>query len=125
MIFQEKKTEKGYNYICQDVFGEVEIDSPEKLDGDTLDGMIRVLLKNKATSKTITGEVKTEKGIVEYKFVKTDIWSDDDEKDICENTPTLIKKQEKESTQTSRLLIRIWNWLPRFVGAFREAWKKM
>ena len=124
MIFQERKKEKGYNYICQDVFGEVEIDSPEKLESDTLDAMISLLLKNKATSKTVTGEVKSEKGIVEYKFVKADMWSDDDEKNICENTHASTRKPAREYTAIGLSIKRAMSWLQRFVGAFREAWKR-
>lgn len=124
MVFLEKKKENGFGYRVEDVFGVIEIHSVNRLNNELLDDIVMVLLNGKANAKEIKGEVKTEKGLISYKFIKTQVWSDDDEKEQCENTPTSTKKPAKEYIVANLLKIRTINWLWKFAGAFKEALKK-
>lgn len=125
MIFQERKKEAGYTYDVEDVFGTIHIESTTKLDGDTLDEMVMVLLKQNLPAQTVTGEVKHKSGTVAYTYVKRPLWEEDEEeKKPCENIPTSTKKQESASTATPHFTVPIWSWCKRFVVAFREAWRK-
>lgn len=122
MIFIEKKLETGYQYICEEVFGIVEIDSTQKIKGSILDDLIVLLLKRKETAQTITGTVKIdEKNIISYKFKREAQWKEEEK---CENISILINKQENEFTQMFRSIRRALYWPKRFVVAFLEAWKR-
>jgi hypothetical protein len=139
MIFLEKKTKKGYTYKVEDVFGEIEIVSTtrlvkkikdedtgeEKEDGSLLDDMVLLLLRENLSAEIVTGEVVHDEGKVSYTFKRAPLWSEDDEEDeLCEDTPTSTKKPAKEFILISQLIKRVLNWPKRFVEAFREAWKK-
>lgn len=138
MIFQEKKTDTGYTYKVEDVFGEIEIVSStrlvkkikdketgeEKDDGSLLDDMVLLLLRKNLNAEIVTGEVIHDEGKVQYTFKRTPQWSEDDEEESCEDTHTSTKKPEKEYTPTNHLIKRTWNWFKKFVVAFQEAWKK-
>ncbi len=125
MIFQEKKIENGYIYEVEDVFGNISIESDTKIKGDILDDMVVLLLKKNLSAEIINGEIKHKDGVVKYTFKRAPIWSEDEEeKNQCENSPTSIKKQEKEFIQTIKSKILIWSWFKKFAVAFREAWKK-
>lgn len=124
MIFQERKKEAGYTYDVEDVFGTIHIESTTKLDGDTLDEMVMVLLKQNLPAQTVTGEVKHKSGTVAYTYVKRPLWEDDDEQKPCESTPTSTKKPESVSIRTRLLRIPALSWCARFAEAFREAWRK-
>lgn len=126
MIFQEKKTDDGYAYRCEEVFGIVELKTESKLDGDILDRLVSFLLKQNLTAKETWGDITTELGEVSYRFVKADLWSDDDEP--CENISTSTNGQENESPRPypwsfPKKIESIWKWCKRFAEAFREAWK--
>jgi hypothetical protein len=122
MIFQEKKTTEGYVYNVEDIFGTVSIDSDVKLDGDTLDGIVMVLLRQNISAEEILGEVKHNGGVVRYRFKKRPLWEDEK---ICKNTPTSTSKQESVPIHTHRSILgRIIRLVQRFAEAFREAWKK-
>ena len=121
MIFKEIKTEQGYTYDTEDIFGTVHIESVEKLNGELLDDMVLLLLKQNISAETVTGEVKYEKGIVKYTFKKTPTWSEDEE---CEDIPTSTKKQAEGFTQILYCPIKIYSWLKKFVEVFREVWRK-
>lgn len=124
MIFQERKIETGYSYDVEDVFGTVHLESDVKLDGEKLDGVVVLLLRQNIRAEEIRGEVKFESGKIIYIFKRAPTWTDDDEDDICENTPTSTSEQVKGSTWTANPAIRTLSLLQRFVEAFREAWKK-
>jgi len=122
MLFLEKKLKKGFQYYTEDVFGTVEIKSDNELGPDILDGIIGLLLNQSASAKTIEGEVKVDKSVIKYKFIKAPSWGDEEK--TCDDTHISIPKQEKGFTRILRLLILKLSWFSRFVGAFREAWKK-
>ena len=126
MIFQEKKTETGYNYKVEDVFGTVVIDSEAKMTGELLDDVVLLLLKQNIRAETIDGEVKHEDGIIKYNFTKAPMWSEDDEEDICKtkDTYTSTKKQESVYVRILKPMTQTLDWLRRFVVAFQEAYKK-
>lgn len=134
MRYLEHKTDEGYRYENEDVFGKITIESTEKLDGLILDNMVGLILRENTGAKLIEGTVKHSKGIVKYTFEKIPAWEDDDEEkpkeedkqkeEPCENLPTSTKEPEKEYTQTKSSPIRILSWCRRFAEAFREAWKK-
>lgn len=130
MIFQERKTETGFHYKVEDVFGTVDIESDAKLTPDLLDDMVVLLLGQNLSAKEVSGTVKHDGGTVAYKFVKADMWSEPEEETPCENTPTSTKEQASESPLLYLLnfpkrIENTWSWCKRFVGAFREAWKNM
>lgn len=122
MVFQEKKTEQGYEYTVEDVFGKIEIASSQQLTGEILDDMVVLLLRKNLNAEVVTGEVKHKGGVVTYKFHRASTWSEDDE-EPCENTPTSTEKQESGSTATNRWRVPILSWCRRFAVAFREAWR--
>jgi hypothetical protein len=125
MVFQEIKKEIGYLYKVEDVFGTIEIESDLKLDGSTLDDIVVLLIGKNLKAQVITGEVKHSAGVVKYKFEKAPVWSDDDEKkETCTNILTSTKKQESVYIPIRSYLSAVLSWLQRFMGAFREAWKK-
>lgn len=124
MTFIEKKKENGYDYYCEDVFGKVEIDSPEKLKGEMLDEIVSVLLKVKSPAKEVTGQYQIESGLLKYKLTKAPAWSEDEEKEPCENTLTSRKEAGKEFIRIKNYADAIISWFQRFAEAFREAWKK-
>lgn len=126
MIFQERTTKTGYTYDVEDVFGTIHIESTSKLDGDTLDDMVVVLLKQNLPAQTVTGEVKHKHGTVTYTYVKRPQWEEDEEekKKPCENTPTSTKQPERESILTCLSKAPALIWFRRFAEAFREAWRK-
>ncbi len=121
MIFQERKTDTGYTYDLEDVFGTLHIVSTSKVSADLLDSMVVLLLRQNLTAGTVEGEVKHKDGTVQYIFKKAPLWEDDDENEPCEDTPTSTEKQESASTQTRPLKTPGSSWWSRFAGAFREA----
>jgi hypothetical protein len=125
MIFQERKQPNDeFSYDVEDVFGTVHIESSVKLTGDILDGIVMVLLKQNISAEEIRGEVKHDKGVVQYVFKKRPMWEDEDEeKQPCKDTHTSTQKPESASTRTRLLRIPILSWCGRFAEAFREAWK--
>lgn len=123
MIFAERKTEAGYNYVVDDAFGTISIDSTTKLDGDTLDSMV-MLLMHQGGGKVLTGTVRHDDGVVAYTYTKRDQWADDDMMELCKDTPTKTKKQARPSTVIDRYVTPIYSWCNRFVAAFREAWRR-
>jgi len=92
MIFQERKQPNdAYSYDVEDVFGTVHIESSVKLTGDILDGIVMVLLKQNISAEEIRGEVKHNKGVVQYVFKKRPMWEDEDEaKQPCNDTNNQI-----------------------------------
>lgn len=121
MIFLEKKTDQGFNYEVQDVFGKMSIDSTIKLAGDLLDDLVVLIMKQGPGAETVNGEVKHDKGVVSYTFKRAPKWEDDDEP--CENSPTSTKEPANVFTAIVRWMRNVWSWYKRFVVAFREAWR--
>ncbi len=134
MIFQEKKITDGYEYKVEEIFGTIVINSDIKLDGDTLDRMVSLLLTNGSKAQVVSGEVKHDKGTVSFTFTKEDAWSDvspEEEKDwddnqdtTCENTPTSTKEMESAFTRIRHSISRIWSKLRRSVIAIRDVWEQ-
>lgn len=129
MIFQEKKVEEGFEYKVEDVFGVIELKSPEKLEGETLDSIVVILLKGPNAGR-VEGEVATPFGPLSYVFTRAPQWEDDDELEQpnetppCEDTPTSTPEAGSESTATSPETSRTSNWLRRFVEALLAEWRK-
>jgi hypothetical protein len=58
MIFQERKTETGYTYTVEDVFGTIEITSArQKITSELLDSIVSGILQANTTVGAITPEV--------------------------------------------------------------------
>jgi len=132
MIFKEQKIElegemgmvPGYSYDVDDVFGEMHIESTEKIEPDILDEIVVVLLRQNIAAQTVRGTIKHKDGVIAYSFKKRPVWSDDDEKEPCESTPTSTTEQDTVSIRTILLNVPIIRWIARFVVAFLEGWKK-
>jgi hypothetical protein len=128
MIFQERKTEAGWAYKVEDVFGVIDIESSEQLDGDTLDAMVVLLQGQNISAQTVEGTVQHAGGVVTYKFVKAPQWSDDDTAplpELCIDTHTSIKKRVSGFIVKLLSMIPGFNWCKRFVVAFLEAWRSI
>ena len=124
MLFREQKIETGWQYDIDDVFGSAWIKSSQKLDADTLDSLIMVIMKHEPGAGEVNGSVEvTEDHTITYYLKRTPIWSEDDEP-LCENSRTLTQEQAGVPTTTALLLTRTFICLRRFVSAFREAWRK-
>lgn len=127
MQYQELKKEDSWQYYGAGVFGELEVDSTQQLDGDKLDGILNLLVTDKGTEQERNGTIKiSDDHIISYRFKKTLPWGDEAVQpiDTCNtNTPTSTKQADSESTGTPRGITRLINWLRRFVGAFLEAWR--
>lgn len=125
MLFQERKTNTGYEYKVEDVFGSITIESEQKMSGDLLDEIVVILLRKNISAQTVTGEFKLTRGKVNYTFVKAPMWEEDEEvKTPCEDTPTSTKETVSLFTRMSRSLTLTLAWCRQFVVAFQEAWKK-
>ena len=128
MIYQERKKETGYEYKTESFFGSLVVLSPEKLNGEILDGMVSLLSRGNAGAGKISGTIKHKEGIVSYVLTRTAQWEECKDYDTDESwndIPTSTKKQAKGSTRRSRLKIPILNWLLKFVVAFRVALKSL
>lgn len=110
MIFQEKKTDTGYNYRVEDIFGEIMIDAPSQLKGEILDEVVVLLLRGQQTAQTITGKVAVPDGTLTYTFVKRPLW-EDDEPEVPESPIPAPRPP-------------IWGRIKRATMAAREAWRK-
>ena len=126
MLFQERKTNTGYEYKVEDVFGSITIESEQKMSGDLLDEVVVILLRKNIAAQTVTGEVSLMRGKVNYTFVKAPMWEDDEEdkEPPCENIPTSTNEPASLFIQMRRLLTLTLASCRQFVAAFREAWKK-
>lgn len=126
MVFQEQKTEAGWHYKVEDVFGTIDIDSSGQLDGDTLDAMVVLLLGQNISAETVEGTVKHSSGTVTYTFVKAPQWTEDDTEplpELCKNIHTSIR--QRVVAFIAKLLSKLpgYNWCKRFVVAFLKAWR--
>lgn len=89
MLFTERKTLGGYEYCCEDVFGMVHIESPEKLGREALDLCVMAVLNGKARRGTIGGLAagraraagkSTLRSLesVTYRYDPAPVWEDDE-----------------------------------------------
>jgi hypothetical protein len=79
MTFEETIGVDGFNYRVQDVFGEMKLESVEKLDGDKLDDIFMAIM----TASNGAGSAETIKGSIEsiglnYTFKKANLWLDEE-----------------------------------------------
>jgi hypothetical protein len=74
MIFLEKKTQDGYEYKVEDLFGIIDLYSEVQLPANTLDACVLSLLNHSGTE----GEIKAKEGMVKFKFTRNNEWSEDD-----------------------------------------------
>lgn len=81
MIFIESKNEGGFTYTVKDIFGKVEIYSPERLEKEKLDEVF-VAIFNKG--KSGKGEVKGTN--ITYNFLKKSQWVKTKEKPSKKST---------------------------------------
>lgn len=132
MIFQEKKTGSGYEYKVEDVFGVIEIKSDGKLEGDVLDSMVSLLIRQNHSAGTIHGSVQHDHGTVEFTFTRESDWgevSPEEEREwnepnqLCKNTRISTDEPESVFTQIRRWIDRISRKLRRSVEVLREVWK--
>lgn len=73
MLFLEKKTQDGYEYQVEDLFGKIELFSEVQLPANTLDACVLSLLNNEGAE----GEIKAKEGMVKFKFTRINQWSED------------------------------------------------
>ena len=132
MIFQEKKVDAGWEYKVEDVFGTIKIRSDVQLDGDMLDDMVSLLLRQDQNAGTVQGSVRHDRGTVEYTFTRESQWSEatpeeewNESDQLCNqnNISTSIDEAESVSSQTLHWINRILRKLRRSVGAFLEVWR--
>lgn len=120
MIFQEKKTRAGFNYKCEDVFGTFYLDSPTKLNAETLDLIAQYLIHQTANVKHVEGTLKpsADGPGVRYSFDKVPTWDEDNQEEPCESTNTSILGRVLGFIKKSLSRIRhvIIGWLWRYVG---------
>lgn len=73
MNFYEKPTEEGYTYTVDDVFGTIEIQTPDKLYPDKLDDVFMAIFEtHKHDRGTVESSVKDTNII--YTFKKKNPW---------------------------------------------------
>lgn len=73
MLFAEKKINNEFYYNCQDIFGELEIWSEEKLDKNTIDE-----ITVEALGKVPIGSQDK----IRWKLTKKDSWGEDEEENL-------------------------------------------
>lgn len=126
MLFKEKETEEGFAYSVTDVFGTIDIYAEEKLDGELLDDIVYAILDTTGTIVSdIGGNIATPKGEIEFEFDAKDAWQEDNEEELCENTPTSTLIRAKEFILTNLRKVPVISSLVKFVEVFRKAWKRM
>lgn len=74
MLFQERTTDTGYSYRVEDVFGVIELLSPEPLDAPTLDALAMHVMKSGSSEGTINGAIA-------FTYEKAPNWIEDDEEE--------------------------------------------
>lgn len=87
MLFAERKVEgKGYSYEVEDIFGTITMESPDKLDGPSLDLLVQYVMKMDAPEGSVRLEDST--GDITFNFDKKIEWEDvPEEKPILPDTP--------------------------------------
>ncbi len=85
MIYTERKTEEGYEYKNEDLYGWTTINSQEKLDPDTLDQIVCQMVMEKKIKKGHTDTLRFE---AQFK----DQWSEDEEEEIKISLKQKIKE---------------------------------
>lgn len=89
MLFTEQKTLGGYEYRCEDIFGVVHIDSPDRLGREALDLCVMAVLGGRARRGTIGGLAaqsaraagkSTLRSLdsVSYRYDPAPLWEDDE-----------------------------------------------
>ncbi|QDP67649.1 MAG: hypothetical protein Tp172MES00d2C118482111_43 [Prokaryotic dsDNA virus sp.] len=131
MIFQEKKTDAGYEYKVVDVFGTIVIESEIKLEGGKLDAMVSLLLRQGDRAEVVKGEVKHDQGTVNYTFTKEPQWSEvppeeeaEWDEQPCENIHTSTNVLVSVFTRIRHWISRILRKLRKSVEVLLEVWKK-
>jgi len=134
MIFQEKAVANAWEYKIEDVFGVMEFYSDTKIPVTILDDMVLLLLRQNLSAETVTGEVKTDQGIVRYTFTKESLWGDVSKEeesewdepgdlDICKNTPISTRGPESVFTLIRHWISRTLKKLRKSVAVIRDIWK--
>ena len=75
MLFRERPTEIGYCYVVEDVFGEIELRSPEPLNAENLDALVMYVMKTGHAAGTLNE-------VITFSFKKADLWMPEEEKVI-------------------------------------------
>jgi hypothetical protein len=78
MDYIEKKTDDGYEYETEDVFGKLKITAGFRIDADTLDLIALSLIKTKTVSPVLRGETAVKKGKITYEMIRACPWEDDE-----------------------------------------------
>ncbi|MEX2604630.1 MAG: hypothetical protein WD361_10520 [Gracilimonas sp.] len=79
MTFSEQKTEKGYLYKVKDMFGEMEIESPNKLSTEKLDDVFMAIFDTGQSGENYIQGTK-----IYYKYKKATPWQKDSENKTLE-----------------------------------------
>lgn len=72
MVFVERKTEKGFAYSVEDLFGKIEIKSFGKLDAKVLDELTMQIISRNLR----TGGVEDK---ISFEYFPNDNWSEDED----------------------------------------------
>jgi hypothetical protein len=100
MIFAEKKTENGFCYELEEVFGKVTLDSKVKLDGASLDAIVLGLMHNQSSEGNIGEKIK-------YKFERRSQWEEIEEApEACDCD--IPEKRESLFTKAINFIKRLW-----------------
>lgn len=57
MEYYEETTTGGFTYTCSDVFGTIEVKSPNKLEGGELDDLVAAILRMRRSQGTINDTI--------------------------------------------------------------------
>lgn len=79
MLFAERKTEKGWSYETEDVFGTVRLESSVRLDGGTLDDVTLHLVTKGPLAARVAGDMTHPGGTLSYELVRRPAWDEEEE----------------------------------------------
>jgi len=108
MIFQEKKEVEGFSYKVEDVFGEMTLESLEKLDAEKLDEIFMAIM----TASKGAGSAETIKGSIEsigldYTFKKASQWLDEEATEVKFKPMNSLSLKDKVKRFIINLIKRI------------------
>lgn len=108
MVFTEQKTDKGFIYKVEDVFGEMEFESPEKVEPVFLDQIFLAIFNIKSNTEIIEGDIKGTG--IRYKFKKAKQWDKLDE--------------EKEHPEPIKVKTNLFNNIKQWLSKLKKLLKK-
>jgi len=127
MVFAEKKTNEGFHYFTEDVFGKLDIYTDQKVDGDLLDQIVGLALDSGGSAKRSEVQVEHPDIKINYVLERSSQWQENGKHDTDEawsDTPIKTKRLERLYALVPNWMIQTLNWCKRFVAAFKEALRK-